>query len=72
MDAPTVGSDRPTTLSHTSFTTMTTKQLFMIQLLSSSPSTTKAKYRTFLRLLWMLLQSVLIAPRPCSPRRSPQ
>ena len=43
MDAPTVGSDHPTTLPPTSFTTMTTKQLFMIQLPYSSPSTMKVK-----------------------------
>ena len=70
MDAPTVDSVRPTTLPPTSFTTMTTKQLFMIQLPSSSPSTTKAKFWTSLRLLWMLQQSVLIAPRLCLPHRS--
>ena len=54
MDALTVGSDRPTTLPPTSLTTMTTKHLFMTPLPSSTPSTTKAKYRTSLRLLQML------------------
>ena len=47
---PTLGSDRSPTLPTTSFTTMTTKQLFMTLLPSSLPCTTMAKYRTYPRL----------------------
>ena len=64
---PTVGFDRPPTLPTRSFITMTTKQLFMTPLPSSSPCTTTAKYRTSQRLLQFLQQSVLIAPRPWLP-----
>ena len=72
MDAPTVGSDRPTTLPPTSFTTMMTEQLFMIQLPSSSPSHDKGKVPDVPEALMDAPTVGSDRPTTLPPRRSPR